>query len=482
MKRNHLVLFGILTVFLISCSKKQGHQIPDKPNIIIIYTDDLGYGDIGVQGAQGVSTPNIDHLAAAGLRFTDAHCSAATCTPSRYALLTGSYAFRNNAAILPGDAPLIIDPNKGTLPSMLQKAGYTTGVVGKWHLGLGLGDVDWNEEIMPGPREIGFDYSFLIPATADRVPCVFVENQKVVGLDPNDPIEISYQHDLGGYPTGVENPELLTMKADLQHSCTIVDGVSRIGYMKGGKNALWKDEQFPIILTEKAKKFIGENKGHPFFLYLAYSDIHVPRVPNPMFQGKSTMGRRGDVIAQDDWCVGKIMQALDSMGLSDNTLVIFSSDNGPVLDDGYDDKAAELLGNHKPGGLYKGGKYSAFEAGTRVPTIVYWKGIVNPGVSDVLLTQVDLYASLAQLTHQKLDPGDAPDSFGLIDTWLGKSQQGRQTMLEEAFTLALRDGDWKYISPQEKPTPDWLKNKDVETGLSEDVPALQFENRSRRTT
>ena len=253
----------------------------------------------------------------------------------------------------------------------------------------------------------------------------------------------------------------------MQHSCTIVDGVSRIGYMKGGKNALWKDEQFPIILTEKAKKFIGENKDHPFFLYLAYSDIHVPRVPNPMFQGKSTMGRRGDVIAQDDWCVGKIMQALDSMGLSDNTLVIFSSDNGPVLDDGYDDKAAELLGNHKPGGLYKGGKYSAFEAGTRVPTIVYWKGIVNPGVSDVLLTQVDLYASLAQLTHQKLDPGDAPDSFGLIDTWLGKSQQGRQTMLEEAFTLALRDGDWKYISPQEKPTPDWLKNKDVETGLSE---------------
>jgi len=458
------------TVLLSFCAQKKENPIPEKPNILIIYTDDVGYGDIGVQGAVGVKTPNIDKLAANGLRFTDAHCSAATCTPSRYSLLTGSYAFRNNAAILPGDAPLIIDPNKGTLPSMLQKAGYETGVVGKWHLGLGLGDVDWNTEVKPGPREVGFDYSFLIPATADRVPCVFLENQKVVGLEPDDPIEINYQHNIeGGYPTGVEHPELLTMKADLQHSCSIINGVSRIGYMKGGKNALWKDENFPIILTNKAKEFMGKNKNHPFFLYLAYSDIHVPRVPNPMFQGKSTMGRRGDVIAQDDWCVGQIMHALDSLGISENTLVIFSSDNGPVLDDGYDDKAAELLGNHKPWGPYKGGKYSAFEAGTRIPTIVYWKGVVQPGVSNALLTQVDLYASLAQLVNQKLGPGDAPDSFNMLDTWLGKSNQGRKVMLEEAFTLSLRDGDWKYINPQEKATPDWLKNKDIPTGLSNEV-------------
>ena len=160
----------------------------DKPNIVIIYVDDLGYGDIGVNGAVGVKTPNIDTLAENGLNFTDAHCSASPCTPSRYSLLTGSYAFRNNAAILEGDAPLIIDTTKETLPKMLQKAGYTTGVVGKWHLGLGKGKIDWNKRIPLGPKEVGFDYSFLIPATGDRVPCVFLENQKVVGLDLNDPI------------------------------------------------------------------------------------------------------------------------------------------------------------------------------------------------------------------------------------------------------------------------------------------------------
>ena len=175
-------------------------QKSSKPNIVIIYVDDLGFGDIGVNGAIGVKTPNIDRLAKKGLNFTDAHCTAATCTPSRFSLLTGIYGFRNKAAILQGDAPLIIDPTKGTLPSMLKKAGYTTGVVGKWHLGLGDGKVNWNEEIKPGPREVGFDYSFLIPATGDRVPCVFVENQKVVGADKNDPITVSYGSRIDGYP------------------------------------------------------------------------------------------------------------------------------------------------------------------------------------------------------------------------------------------------------------------------------------------
>lgn len=470
-----IILIVILFVNLVGCSQHKTDE-PSKPNIIIIYTDDLGYGDIGVQGAIGVETPNIDKLAAKGLRFTDSHSSASTCTPSRYSLLTGSYAFRKNAAVLPGDAPLIIDPDKGTLPSMLQKAGYKTAVVGKWHLGLGRGEVNWNKEIKPGPREIGFDYSFLIPATADRVPCVFLENQKVAGLDPTDPIKVDYHHVLEGYPIGTKNPELLIMKADLQHSCSIIDGVSRIGYMKGGKEALWKDENFPIILTNKAKAFIKENKNHPFFLYLAYNDVHVPRVPNPMFIGKSTMGRRGDLIAQDDWCVGQIMNELDSLGITENTLVIFSSDNGPVLNDGYDDKAKELLGSHHPSGPFRGGKYSAFEAGTRMPTIVFWKGVVKPGISEAMMTQVDLYASLAQLLNQEIEPSDAPDSYGLIDAWLGKTTRGRNTMLEEAYTLAIRDGDWKYINPQEKATPDWLKNKDIETGLSNEPQLYNIKN------
>ncbi len=466
---------------LASCSNNT--KVPaTKPNIVIIYADDLGYGDIGVNGAKGVKTPHIDRLAQNGVNFTDAHCSAATCTPSRFSLLTGLYGFRNQAAVLPGDAPLIIDPAKGTLPSMLKKAGYTTGVVGKWHLGLGHGVVNWNEEIKPGPREIGFDYSFLIPATGDRVPCVFVENQKVVGADPADPINVSYGGEIDGYPTGTAHPEQLKVKADLQHSNTIVNGVSRIGFMNGGKNALWKDEDFPFTLTQKATAFINENKANPFFLYLAFHDIHVPRQPNEKFAGASTMGARGDAIAQMDWCVGEVVKHLEELGLAQNTLILFSSDNGPILDDGYDDKAVELLGDHQPAGPFSGAKYSILEAGTRMPTIVYWPGTVKPGTSRALLTQVDLYASLANLVGQEVAPGDATDSENHLDAWLGHTEKGREYMLEEAYTLALRKGDWKFIRPQTGVTPDWMKNKKVNSGLSNEIQLYNLKEDKGETT
>ena len=469
-----LVIVCLIAITPCSLSKKEGKEIP--PNIIVIYADDLGYGDIGVNGAKGVQTPNIDRLVKGGINFTDAHCSASTCTPSRYSLLTGSYAFRRNAAILPGDAPLLINPEKGTLPSMLQRAGYKTAVVGKWHLGLGLGKVDWNKEIKPGAKEVGFDYSFIIPATPDRVPCVFVENNRVAGLEENDPIEVSYEHDFGEYPTGIEHSDLLKMKADVQHSCTIINGVSRIGYMKGGKNALWKDEDFAHVMMNKASEFIRTNKENPFFLYFALPNIHVPRMPGADFEGKSTMGRRGDDIAEFDWCTGQLVKELEEFGLDKNTLVILSSDNGPILDDGYDDGAFELLGEHQPAGKFRGAKYSVFEAGTRMPTIVYWPGMVTPGISSAMLSQADLYASLAKLVGQPIPEGDAPDSEELLDAWLGKSEKGREIMLEEAFTFGLRMGDWKYISPQQGTTPDWLKNKDVETGLFDEEKLYNLKN------
>ncbi|HUX56595.1 MAG TPA: arylsulfatase [Bacteroidales bacterium] len=437
-----------------------------KPNIIIIYTDDLGYGDVGYNGAIGVQTPNIDLLANNGLQLTDGHCSAATSTPSRYSLLTGSYAFRKDAAILPGDAPLLIRPGTPTLPAMLQKAGYTTGVVGKWHLGLGNGDIEWNGVISPGPLEIGFNYSFLVPATLDRVPCVFVENHRVVNLDSKDPIVVNYNQKIGNDPTGLEHPEMLKITTDTQHSFTIIDSISRIGYMSGGNSARCKDEEIADILTEKAKVFINKNKNKPFFLYLAFTEPHVPRVPNPRFKGKSTMGSRGDVIIEMDWATGEIVKTLENLGISKNTMIIFSSDNGPILNDGYDDRAEELVGDHKPGGPYKGGKYSIFEAGTRLPTIICWPSIIKPGVSKALFNQVDFYASLANLVGQKLNPTEAPDSYNVLPVLLGKSDKGRQIMLEEAFTLALRKGNWKYIEPQSKDTPDWLKDKKVETGLN----------------
>lgn len=449
---------------VIACAQK----ISFKPNILMIYVDDLGYGDIGCYDAKNVLTPNIDKLAANGLRFTDAHSTAATCTPSRVSLLTGSYAFRNDAAILPGDAPLLIKTGSATLPSMLQQAGYTTAVIGKWHLGLGDGTIDWNKLIKPGPAQIGFDYSFIIPATLDRVPTVFVENQQVVNADPTDPIIVSYDHKVGTDPTGLERPDLLKFSADTQHSNTIIDGISRIGYMTGGKAARWKDEDMADVLLQKTSSYLTQKKTQPFFLYLAYTDIHVPRDPNSRFTGSSPMGRRGDNIVQMDWLTGEVIKLLDILQLN-NTLVIFSSDNGPVLDDGYDDKAAVLVGDHKPAGTYRGGKYSAYEGGTRVPTILYWPGKIKAGVSHALLNQVDLFASLAKFTGQQLKPGDAPDSFDQLDAWLGRASKGRTTMLEESFTLAARDGRWKYIAPQTKATPAWLKSKNIPTGLTDKV-------------
>ena len=441
---------------------------PKKPNIIIIYADDLGYGDIGVNGAVGVETPNIDRLAAGGVNFTDAHCTAATCTPSRYSLLTGRYAFRDNAAILPGDAGLIIKKDYETLPGVLQKAGYFTGVVGKWHLGLGDGNINWNQKITPGPNEIGFDYSFLIPATGDRVPCVFVQNGEVVGLAEGDSLFVSYEEDLGGYPVGEEEPELLTMHPSKGHDNSIINGISRIGFMKGAESALWKDEDFPFVLINQAKTFITESEEKPFFLYWAFHDIHVPRVPNEQFVGESTMGPRGDAIAQMDWCVGELLKYLNEEDLLTNTLIIFSSDNGPILDDGYIDQAEELLGDHHPAGMFSGGKYSMLEGATRVPTIVSWPGVIESRTSDALLSQVDLMASLASLVNQPLLTSSKMDSEDYLEAWLGHTQIGREFLLEEGFSLALRMKHWKYIKPFERPTPAWLEYKKVRTGLSGD--------------
>lgn len=460
------VLFIMLLLSVSCSSSKELQSEKSNPNIVIIYVDDLGYADVGSYGAKGVETPNVDSLAQHGMKFTDAHCPAATCTPSRFSLLTGKYAFRNKAAILPGNAPLLIRPGTSTLPGMLQRAGYKTAVVGKWHLGLGDGHVNWNEAVKPGPNEIGFDYSFLIPATGDRVPTVYLENHHVVGQDPDDPIQVSYSEKIGDRPTGLSHPELLRMEADSQHSATIVNGISRIGYMAGGEEALWRDEDFPDLLTRKAKAFMKEHKDTPFFLYFSFQDIHVPRVPHPRFVGKSEMGPRGDAIAQMDWVTGELIKTLEELGIAENTLVIFTSDNGPVLDDGYADQAVELIGAHKPAGPFRGAKYSAYEGGTRVPTIAYWPGVIEPGESNAVLSQVDLYASLAKLTNQQLQAEEAPDSEEMLSAWLGESKEGRQVILEEAFVLALRKGDWKYIEPgSEEEAPDWLKNKDVESGL-----------------
>jgi arylsulfatase A-like enzyme len=428
----------------------------NKPNIIIILADDLGFGDTGCYGATKIPTPNVDRLGFEGLRFTDAHSTSATCTPARYALLTGEYPWRKKGTgILPGDAGLIIQPGRTTLASLLKAAGYTTGVVGKWHLGLGgNGGPDWNAEIKPGPRELGFDYSFLMPATGDRVPCVYVENQRVVGLDPKDPIRVSYDKPIGKEPTGKDHPELLKMHPSHGHDQTIINGISRIGYMTGGKAARWVDEDRADLFTRKSVAFIEQNKDNPFFLYFATHDPHVPRVPHPRFVGKSGCGIRGDVIVEFDWCVGEVLKAVERLGLDQRTLVILSSDNGPVVDDGYRDGAVEHLDGHRPAGPLRGGKYSIFEGGTRIPLITWWPKRIEPGLSDALVCQVDFLASFAALTGQKLAPGQGPDSRNVLPALLGESKTGRDQLVEHARVLALRDGTWKYIESGQGPRRD----------------------------
>lgn len=436
------------------------------PNIVLIYADDLGYGDVSCYGARRIATPNIDRIAGEGIRFTHAHSPSATCTPSRYALLTGQYAWRKpGTGILPGDAKLIIEPGRPTLPAMLRSRGYRTGVVGKWHLGLGSGDLDWNGEIRPGPLELGFNYAFLIPATGDRVPCVYVENHRVVNLDPSDPIRVSFQEPFPGEPLGRTHPHLLKMHPSHGHDMAIVNGISRIGYMTGGRRALWKDEDMADVITGKAVEFIKQNRSVPFFLYFSTHDIHVPRVPHPRFAGRSGMGPRGDVILQLDWCVGRILEALARHELAGNTLVIFTSDNGPVVDDGYRDQAVELLADHRPAGPWRGGKYSNFEGGTRVPFLVRWPERVRRGAtSAALVSQIDLFASLASLTGARLDEHAAPDSFDILPALLGRSRRGRDHLVEHAGSLSLISGRWKYVAPGKGPKI----NKNTNTELGND--------------
>ncbi len=442
--RSRVVALTILLGLVASIATAQA-----RPNVVLIMADDLGYGDVSAYGSRRVQTPNIDRLAREGIQFSDGHAPAATCTPSRYALLTGEYAWRKpGTAILPGDAALIIEPGRTTLASVFQRAGYATGVVGKWHLGLGpAGGPDWNGEVRPGPTDVGFDAAFIMAATGDRVPTVYVENRRVVGLDPADPIAVSYGDPLGNSPTGRGNPDLLKLHPSHGHDQTIVNGISRIGYMTGGKAALWKDEDMADVFTRQATAFIEQHRAKPFFLYFATHDPHVPRVPHPRFVGATSMGPRGDAIAQLDWCVGQVLDTLDRLKLTKDTLVLFTSDNGPVVDDGYQDQAVEKLGDHAPAGPFRGGKYSNFEAGTRVPFIVRWPARVKPAVSAALVSQIDLIASFAALVGTPLSDSRARDSANVLPALLGTSKTARTLLVEQAGSLALRQGDWKYIAP-----------------------------------
>lgn len=463
---------SFLLPFLLAAELPVAAQEKSKPNIILLVADDLGYGDLGCYGAERVATPTIDSLAAHGVRFLDMHACASTSTPSRYGLLTGEYPFRRPGTnVAAGDAASIIRPGQVTIADLMHRAGYATAAIGKWHLGLGTksGAQDWNGELNFTPRDLGFDYHFIMAATSDRVPCVYIENGRVANYDPSAPISVSYREPFEGEPTGKQNPELLTkLRPSHGHNQAIVNGISRIGYMKGGGRALWRDEDIADVLVQHAERFIDEHRRNPFFMYFCTNDVHVPRMPHERFRGKSPMGLRGEAIMQFDETVRQLTEILRSRGLDRNTLIVITSDNGPVLDDGYADRAVELAGNHRPAGPFRGMKYSAFDGGSAVPFIVYWPNGAESGVEQRALgSLIDVPATLATLAGVSLPDEGFVDSRNHLSTWLGRDRKPRPFALSMASnrTITLRTTQYKYISPSEGgPMITW--GPKIETGYS----------------
>ena len=475
--RHDLGMTRVISALVLLAALSAGAETP---NLIVIMADDLGYGDVSCYGAEALETPNIDRLASEGIRFTSGYCSASTCTPTRYSFLTGTYAFRKpRTGIAPPSAPAIIQPGTDTIASILKGAGYRTAVVGKWHLGLGGSDgPDWNGELKPGPLEIGFDHCFLLPTTNDRVPQVYVEDHRVLNLDPADPLWIGNKKPSPEHPTGLTHRDTLKMDWSHGHNSTIHNGISRIGFYTGGRAARFRDEDLSDKWVEKSVEFMEANREEPFFLFFASHAIHVPRMPPERFQGKTALGYRGDAILELDWCVGEIMSALDRLNLSEKTLVVFCSDNGPVLDDGYKDGAVEKNGDHRAAGPFRGGKYSVYEGGTRTPFITRWRGTIEPGVSDEVVCTIDLAASMAALTGQELPAEACLDSMDVSGALLGVSgASGREHLVQQdngaSGTFGFREGDWKLQRHQKKSA----RNVKVEAKLENtQVPQYQLFN------
>jgi arylsulfatase A len=424
---------------------------PEKLNVIVIWADDLGYGDVGCYGGSAVPTPNIDRLAAQGTRFKSGYCSASTCTPTRFSLLTGKYAFRvPGTGIAPPSQPALITADTPTLASMMQDAGYSTAVIGKWHLGLGPkpDGPNWNGVIAPGPLQIGFQHCLILPTTNDRVPQVYVKDDRVENLDPADPIWVGNQKPSKDHPTAISNADQLRFRTMFGHNDTFYNGVGRIGFTTGGLSARFRDEDLADRWVSHSKQWIREKQNKPFFLFFASHDIHAPRITHERFQKKSSTGPRGDMIAELDWSVGELIDVVEELGLTERTLFIFCSDNGPVLNDDYIDGSVAKLGQHDPNGPYRGGKYNVFEGGTRTPFITRLPGTIPVGVSEQMVCTIDLASSLAAMTGQP----NAPfiDSENVLDAFLGKpTAKGRSSLVQQdngkTGNYGYREGKWKLV-------------------------------------
>lgn len=411
------------------------------PNVVLIFADDLGYGDLGCYGATKVDTPNIDRLAAEGRRFTDAHSASAVCTPSRYGLLTGEYPYKADGGKglwgpCPIESPLLIDVETQTIADVFKNKGYDTAVIGKWHLGFGEGENDWQKPLSPGPRDLGFDYYFGMPVVNSAPPYVYVENEHVVGGDPSDPL-IFLGRNAENKPVTPITP--IPPEASQRTSNRFQGAVEA--------HKLFNDYEVGTKLTEKATDWIKAREGNPFFMYLATTAVHHPFTPAPRFQGTSEAGPYGDFVHELDWMVGEVMKSLEESGVADNTLVIFTSDNGGMFNSGG--RVAAELG-HRINGDLLGSKFGVWEGGHRVPFIAWWPGKIEAGsVSDQLLMSVDLKATFAALTGQALAASEQKDSIDMLPALIANPSEPLRTEMvitpRKASHMSLRKGKWMYI-------------------------------------
>ena len=430
-----LSLKPLLSISLLLASNAFS-EVP--PNVVLIFADDLGYGDLGCYGATKLKTPHIDKLAAEGRKFTDAHSASAVCTPSRYGLLTGEYPFRaKNGKGLWGPAPitspLLIDTQTQTIADVFKASGYDTAAFGKWHLGFGEGSNDWKVPLRPGPQDLGFDYYFGMPVVNSASPYLYVENDTIVGGDPDDPlVHLGRGAKKKATPITPIPPEASQRSAN-QFS----------GAVKAHK--LFNDYEVGTKLTEKANSWIKERKENPFFLYFSTTNVHHPFTPAKQFQNTSECGVYGDFVHELDWIVGEVMKTLKETGKAENTLVIFTSDNGGMFNLGG--RVAAEKG-HKINGDLLGSKFGVWEGGHRVPFIAWWPGKIEANTSsDQLLCSVDLLSSFASLTGQDLK--EQKDSINMLPAMTSNPTQPLRTDMfmspNKTSHMAYRKGKWMYI-------------------------------------